>query len=238
MPTLAPPPDLKEIADYRIDLAKERVNTIIPARIVSYNNTNQTVTVRPVMYESDKDGVTRKMADIPSVPVVMPSSGGGSLTFPIEVGDDCLLAFSQRDFSGWWVTNRVPSQSPTQRYHDYNDAIAIVGLKSKKNSLHASTENVELRFDTKSGDMINKLSLKPDGNAVLENKDGAKLTLKGDRFRVENSEEELLTILSELITLLGDPSKTRTNTAIGLMPLNNFAEFQALAQRIDKLKDG
>lgn len=236
MPSLLPAPDLKQIVDERIGLKNERLNTFIPARIVSYDNKKQTVTVRPVMYESDKDGVSRKFADIASVPVVFPSAGGGSLTFPIKAGDDCVVLFSQRDFSGWWVTNKVPSQSPTQRYHDYNDAIAIVGLTSKNNSLEASTENVELTFEDSSGSMLSKITMKPDGVLVLENKDNAKITLTQDKFRIENDQEELLAILSEVIGLLGDPSQTRTNTAIGLMPLNNFSSFQALQTRLDKLK--
>ena len=236
MPTLLPPPDLKETVDKRINLRNERLNTFIPARIIAYDNKNQTVTVRPVMYEAHKDGVSTKFADIPSVPVVFPSSGGGSITFPIKVGDDCVVLFSQRDFSGWWVTDKVPSQSPTQRYHDYNDAIAIVGLTSKKNSLQASTENVELTFNDTSGNMLNKFTMKPDGEVTLENKDKAKITLTQDKFRIENDQEELISILSEVIGLLGDPSQTRTNTAIGLMPLNNFAAFKTLQTRLDKLK--
>lgn len=238
MPNLSPAPDLKEIIDDRISLKNERLNTFIPARIVSYNNKNQTVTVRPVMYEAHKDGASTKFADIGSVPVMFPSAGGGSLTFPIKVGDDCLVLFSQRDFSGWWVTDKVPSQSPTQRYHNYNDAIAIVGLTSKKKSLQASTENVELTFEDTSGNMLSKITMKPDGELVLENKDSAKITLTQDKFRIENDQEELLSILSEVVGLLGDPTKTRTNTAIGLMPLNNFSSFKTLQQRLDKLKDG
>lgn len=236
MPHFLPPPDLKDIVDQRVNIKNERLNTFIPARIVSYDNKTQTVTVRPVMYESHKDGVSTKFADIPSVPVVFPSAGGGSLTFPIKVGDDCVVLFSQRDFSGWWVTDKVPSQSPTQRYHNYNDAIAIVGLTSRSNSLQASTDNVELTFEDSSGNMINKITMKPDGVLVLENKDNAKFTLTQDKFRIENEQEELLSILSEVIGLLGDPTKTKTNTQIGPMPLVNSSSFKTLQSRLDKLK--
>ena len=238
MPTLLPAPDLKQIVDERVGLKNERLNTFIPARIIAYDNKTQTVTVRPVMYESHKDGVSTKFADIPSVPVVFPSAGGGSLTFPIKVGDDCVVLFSQRDFSGWWVTDKVPTQSPTQRYHNYNDAIAIVGLTSKKNSLQASTENVELTFEDSSGDMLSKITMKPDGVLILENKDNAKFTLTQDKFRIENDQEELLSILSEVVGLLGDPLRTKTNTSIGPMPLVNSAAFKTMQTRLNKLKDG
>lgn len=233
MPVLDPP-DLSKVIRDRIFISKERDFQALPCIITDYDNEKQLVRVKPVMYHQYPDGTNKAMAEIGNVPLMFPSSGGGSLTFPVKKGDECLVVFSDRMFDTWWVSGKVPSAPTVNRVKDYNDAIAIVGLKSKKNSLKAHTENVELRFDDDSGDMLCKLSMTPDGDVVLENTHSAKITLKGDKIRVENSEEELMDILSTLIDTLANNT---VNTVYGTSPMNSKPALEALKSRLDKLKD-
>lgn len=209
-------PDLKIVLEKEIDIFKERVNVSIPAVIQEFDPEEQVARVKPTIYEMYKDGVTKSMPDIFYVPVIFPSSGGGSLTFPVKKGDEVMLVFSQRAFDQWWVSSKVPSKPTVQRYHDYNDAVAIIGLKSRQNSLKASTENVELRFDDDQGKMINKITMTPEG-----------------KFKIENKEEELLSLLSELIQVVANNT---TNTIYGPSPMNSKPELEALKTRLDKLK--
>ncbi|APC44451.1 hypothetical protein [Pseudoalteromonas phage PH357] len=234
MPNDMKAPTLSEVVEEKIAYDREDLSTAIACTVVSYNNINQTIVARPVMYDMDKDGITRRQSDIYSVPVMFPSSGGGSLTFPINKGDPVLVVFSQRAFDTWWVSGKLPSQPSTQRFHDYNDAIAIIGLKSRNKSLQASTENVELRYEDSNGNLINKITMSPNGDVVIENKNDTKIQILNGKVRIENSQEELINILSELIDEI---SNNTVNTIYGTSPMNSKPLFQALKSRLDTLKD-
>lgn len=238
MPILNNPPaqntPIKEVIDDRIAFAVERLNTCLPAKIVEFDNIKQVATVRPVVAEMYKDGVTKPFSDIVVVPVIFPTGGGGSITFPITKGDECLLWFSQRAFDTWLVTGDSPIKPTVQRYHNYNDAFAMVGLKSFKNSLKASTENVEIRMDDDNGNSLAKVVLQPDSVVRVENSDGNKITLKDGKFRIENNQEELLNVIKDLITAC---EQITTSTAINpAQPTNNKADFTALIARIENLR--
>lgn len=67
-------------------------------------------------------------------PVVCLGGGKGSLTFPIQAGDECLVIFNDRDLSNWFGgASGLPPN--TGRLHAYTDAIALVGIRSLPNVL-------------------------------------------------------------------------------------------------------
>lgn len=234
MPNLAQAPTVKEVAIQQIAFDREQLSTNVPCTVVSYDNVKQTITARPVMYDMFPDGASKGLADIPSVPVLFYGSGGGSLTVPIKKGDPCWVSFSQRAFDTWWMTGKLPSQPSTQRMHDYNDAVAILGLKDRQNSLQASTENVELRYEDDNGNLINKVTMSPNGDVVIENKNNVKVQLLDGKVRIENSQEELINLLSELIDVVANNT---TNTIYGTSPMNSKPQLEALKTRLDTLKD-
>ena len=234
MPNLAQAPTVKEVAIQQIAFDREQLSTNVPCTVVSYDNVKQTITARPVMYDMFPDGASKGLADIPSVPVLFYGSGGGSFTVPIKKGDPCWVSFSQRAFDTWWMTGKLPSQPSTQRMHDYNDAVAILGLKDRQNSLQASTENVELRYEDDNGNLINKVTMSPNGDVVIENKNNVKVQLLDGKVRIENSQEELINLLSELIDVVANNT---TNTIYGTSPMNSKPQLEALKTRLDTLKD-
>lgn len=234
MPILAEAPQYKETIKNEIAYDREDLSTNVACTVISYDNVKQTITARPVMYHMDADGVSSRMSDIPSVPVLFYGSGGGSLTVPIKKGDPCWVSFSQRAFDTWWMTGKLPSQPSTQRMHDYNDAVAILGLKDRQNSLQASTENVELRYEDDNGNLINKVTMSPNGDVVIENKNNVKVQLLDGKVRIENSQEELINLLSELIDVVANNT---TNTIYGTSPMNSKPQLEALKTRLDTLKD-
>lgn len=92
----------------------------------------------------------RTLADYPvllRVPVLFPSGGGVTLTFPIAVGDECLVVFNDRALDDW-VLNGPGSPPSSSRLHDLSDGIAIVGLRSNPRALeNISTTAAQLRSD-------------------------------------------------------------------------------------------
>ena len=49
-------------------------------------------------------------------PVHFPSGGGYTLTFPVAVGDECLVVFGSRCIDSWWQSGGIQQQA-TMRMH-------------------------------------------------------------------------------------------------------------------------
>lgn len=210
--------DLPTIINNKIQAFEDQLATAIPAIVVSFNSEEQTITAKPVGLEAHTSGHSSEFAEIDDIPVMFPSSGGGSLTFPIEAGDEVLLVFSARNYDTWWDTGESESLSTTQRYHDFSDAIAILGVRSRKNSVKASTEDVELKFKD------NLLRLVKDGSVELEVK---------ETISISNSQEELVSLISESLQLMADIT---SNTVYGISPVNNKVQILELKARLDTFK--
>ncbi len=138
--------NLHEAIRSHVSNFETQLYTALPATVVSWDAEAQTITASPVMLEAYEDGDISKLPEIDHVPVMFPSGGGGSLTFPIQVGNEVLLVFSSRNFDTWWSTGEVDKLSSTQRYNEYTDAIAIVGAASKNKSVIANPDDVEIKF--------------------------------------------------------------------------------------------
>ena len=81
-------------------------------------------------------------------PVICLGGGDGSLTFPIEQGDECLILFNDRDIDNWFKGSST-SGVATPRYHSSSDGIIIVGVRSLANVLEDYDEDrVVLQYGT------------------------------------------------------------------------------------------
>lgn len=139
----------------------------LPAVVESVDLVRQTVTVQPTIRSrvTLEGGVVTSIDFplIPDVPIVFPSGGGYSLTFPIEPGDECLVVFADRCIDAWWQSGGVQEQAD-YRMHDLSDGFAIFGPRSQPRALPSvSAGAVQLRSD--------------DGMAYVEVSD-AGITLK------------------------------------------------------------
>lgn len=138
----------------------------LPGIIQSFDPEAVTCTVQPAIYGQrlGDDGalVSEELPIIPDVPVVFPRGGGCTLTFPVKLGDECLLVFSDRCIDFWWQNGEV--QEPVDpRQHDLSDAFAIVGPQSQAQKISGiSASAVELRSDNGA----TKLSLNPSSGTI------------------------------------------------------------------------
>lgn len=148
----------ERINDLRVAVAAATRNrqaniwTLLPATIVSYNATLQTAAVQPMIIITVLDPLTgsttlQQMPVINDCPVEFPGGGGFHLTFPVQRGDECIVAFSSRCIDGWWQTGKL-SQQGDLRMHDLSDGFVRVGVSSRVNALTAVSPNtVQLRTD-------------------------------------------------------------------------------------------
>ncbi len=98
------------------------------------------------------------LPELRDVPVLMPSAGGWSLTFPIQPGDECLIVFADTALDVWHQSGGTDNNPISQRRHNLSDGVAIFGLRSRPRGLSGySTDSAQLRND--------------DGSVVIELKD-------------------------------------------------------------------
>ncbi len=170
---------LTELLRLAANEAVSDIHTTMPARIESYDHTQQRASVQPLIKKQYRDGQEVSMPIIDRVPVVFPRSGGASLTFPVKAGDNVLLVFSERSMEKWLQDGGEQNPEDPRKF-DLTDAIALPGL-NPFNLASASTTNkdVELVYN------------------------GFRLVVNDDnRFAIGNAQEELLTLLTELLMTL------------------------------------
>lgn len=190
-----------EVLRVAIEAALNETHTCLPAVIESFDATTQTAKVNPsirrIIYSGDKINIP----PIINVPVMFPSSGGFSLTFPVSSGDEVLLVFSERSIDTWLQSGGI--QDPLdRRKHDYSDAVAIMGIHSNVKAISDySTTDMVLRSDdgnakiTVSQDAVD-IDIAGTGGATynsdgsVEFKNGASITSDGrfaDAFGIDSS---------------------------------------------------
>jgi hypothetical protein len=145
--------------------------TALPGIVESYDAERQTCTVQPTIKgKVETQGGAVSSVALPllvDVPVIFPSGGGFTLTFPIAQGDECLVVFSCRCIDAWWQSGGV--QEPLEaRMHDLSDGFAIVGPRSQARKLaDVSTTNTQLRTD----DGATYIEIQPGGKVRIDCED-------------------------------------------------------------------
>ncbi len=137
------------------------IHCSLPAIIQKYDFKKQKASVKVNIKRVYQDSVI-DMPIFSNVPVMFVSSGGASLTMPINKGDSCLLIFCDVDIQSW-LLGGDNLKSPTMRSHSLNDAVAIVGLNQFTKSIKVENNtDVLLQYSN------SKIRLKPNGVVNIE----------------------------------------------------------------------
>lgn len=144
--------DASEDIRSAIESAMFDVHVACPGIVESVDMNAKTVTVRPAIKaavgKSDGSVESTELPLLVDVPIVFPSAGGFTLTFPIKKGDNCLVVFGDSCMDAWWQSGGV--QEPVEfRQHDLSDSFAIFAPLNQTHEIpDISTENVQLRNDS------------------------------------------------------------------------------------------
>lgn len=138
------------------------IRVCMPAKIETYDFKTQQASVKIDMKELYDNGSSVDYPVVSGVPVVFMSSGGASITMPVNRGDSCLLIYADRDMSNWLLggTGQKPDST---RMHNLSDAIAIMGLFP-----FASGPRAENNTDVLINYSGSKIMLKPNGVINIE----------------------------------------------------------------------
>lgn len=128
--------------------------TALPGIVESFDPEVQTCSIRPAVQArlQDRAGNYRwaTITLLEDVPVIFPSGGGFTMTYPIEQGDEALVILSKQCIDGWFQSGAAQQSvvPPDLRMHSLSDGFAIIGPKSKPRALAGfSTDTVQLRSD-------------------------------------------------------------------------------------------
>lgn len=97
------------------------VDTMLPAKVISYDRENNVATVQPMLAMITTEGVRVDRARVASVPVLALGGGGFVINFPLKAGDLGWIEASDRDIS-LYMQSLEPSQPNTFRLHSFEDA--------------------------------------------------------------------------------------------------------------------
>lgn len=151
-----------DIIDAKISSFLAHLSSNVPARVIEYDATTQSMSVQPLLNNKYDDGVIMEPPVILDVPVLFVSGGGGLLSFPIQIGDLVLLCVSQQDIDSWKHGQGGLVTPRSNRRMDLTDAIAIAGLHTLSNNLAPSATDVELKFKGSS------IRIAPSGDITVE----------------------------------------------------------------------
>lgn len=138
----------------------------MPGVVKSFNAAKMTATVQLAILArvraADKKGSVSwvKIPLLTDCPVIFPSGGGFTLTFPIDPGDECLVSFSARCIDAWWQNGGEDNQQVDLRMHDLSDGFVTVGPRSQKRLLSPapSASDAVLRKDDNTVRIVLKAS--------------------------------------------------------------------------------
>ena len=155
-----------------LETLNSKIETVLPAVVtdVSRYKQFQQVSLKVVVNQVFPDGQALTGADLLHVPVVLPSGGGGALTFPISIGDLMTVVFSKRCIDEWKNGDGSALTPRLVRRFDKGDGIAIPGLSTTLNNVNPDPDNVVLKYAGsevvlfKNGDV--KVSAANDLNAM------------------------------------------------------------------------
>jgi hypothetical protein len=169
-------PSLQEVLVAQFEYQSSQMYTAIPAIVVSVKNlAEQRIDVQPTLNLRSEDGDNiEERPVILNVPLHMPLTKDGGLTYPISVGTPVFLMFSMRGIDIWKRGNGYPVTPSDNRKFDIKDCVAIPGIfpfpESRNNpSSRVNSHDVNdvvLVHNIGSGAEV-EIRLKPNGDVIV-----------------------------------------------------------------------
>lgn len=100
--------------------AMQGVDSMLPAKVLAYDRTNNVATVQPLIAVLTTGGERVARAQIARVPVLALGGGGFVMNFPLKAGDLGWIEASDRDIS-LYMQSFGESQPNTLRMHSFED---------------------------------------------------------------------------------------------------------------------
>lgn len=184
----------------------------IPGEVVSYDSVHGTATIQP-LYKPVFDGEKIDMPVLYEVPVDMPRTGSGGMTFPVPAGTKVMLSPQMRALDDYEQGGEATAYD-ARSFHLSNMRASISGGNSAADLLpNVDPDNVHLRFS-------------PDGEFGIKGGADGKIAIQG-------KEGDLFDLLVQVVEILaGETATVASGSSAGDWPLTHQAQFAALAAKL------
>mgnify|MGYP000144440260 CR=1 FL=1 len=201
--------------------ALTNTNCHLPAVITAYDKDTQKATVKPTVILTLRDNTELELPVIYGVPVMMMGTSSSGLQLPVAVGDSVALMFFDRSLDRLLSTDsKVPRASGDFRNHDYNDAVALVGLSSYSEAL-GTDDNLNLVMNS-STEKECIITMTPNGSITTKTPQST-ITQDGSGSCIISNSKAIITI-----DPLGNITLKNGKSSISLGP-DGGIEFDALS---------
>lgn len=198
-----------------VQASSERESMIgeMPGRVVTFNPSNQTITVQP-LYRPTHNGEPVDMPELVEVPVRFPRMGGFVITTPVKEGDTVTLRPQMRS-SEEYHTGGVYETPQDNRSMSLSDMEAFIdGGESLTSPISNFNNN---NFEIRSADGSFKMEMSEDG-----------------RFNFEGSQGNICDLLAQVVELLASDSLQVNYGSSGGSghALSNRSQYAAIAAKL------
>lgn len=100
------------------------LNVCLPATVIKYNDTNNTVSLQPAIQAVLTDNSFKTLPQLLNVPVLELGGNGLSIKIPLKAGDTGIVIFCDRDIT-LFKQEKKNTQPNTLRKHDLADGIFV-----------------------------------------------------------------------------------------------------------------
>ena len=131
-------------------------------------------------------------------PVMFPAGGSAYMTFPVAVGDRCLVLFNDRDIDNWFTQGSTVAPN-SSRAHSLSDGIVLVGIRNATNPAVAPVAGaVTLACGT------SLIQIYDSGVVVITGLDGSarSVVTLSDKVNIHNDATSLKSALDNLCSVL------------------------------------
>jgi len=173
---MARAPTLDEMVRLGVNRVLEGVNTVHPAKVISYNSEFQRIVAKPDV----KKRIGGRFIELPrlvNVPVVFPSGGGFSFTFPLDQDDEVVLVFSQVSLDEYLEGAGNVEPADFRRFN-LSDAFAFPGpAKFNQKITIADAANLVL------GNTNGQIHIEKNGDIKLHSKSASEPFVLGNKLK-------------------------------------------------------
>lgn len=213
---------LTESLSAAVESALLEVRTATPARIESYDATEQRATVLPLLRRKSAAGEVLVPKPIGNVPVLHPRAGGFSMTLPVAAGDVGLLLCSDRSLDLWLEQGgQVDPQS--RRHHQMTDGIFLPGLR------HWAGVPAAVAGTDPADDLVIAAE---DGSSYIILRPDGEVRIKGSAVRLGNPAAAAALALATLVNTQLSTLATALSTGWVVVPGDGGAALKAAVAAI------
>jgi hypothetical protein len=189
-------PRLEEVLRIALESRLADVHVALPGRVETYDDSEQTVDVKPLIKRNviDINGneTVESLPVIRRVPVAFLRSSRFFISFPMEKGDHVMLIFSERSIDNYMTGDGSEVDPVDLRKHSLSDAVAYPGVYPD----------------------VKKLKNADASDMVLGKDDGIRIHIRDDQVEVLDGAIQQSVAVAEKLQALYTTLKTTFDTHV------------------------